>query len=177
VVSAASALSFTVGTIGGGGVERAVSERRVALWTDGVEALAADPWLGSGPRAFRSVSPTAAGDSDTREAHAELLQRAVESGVPGLILEVAALVVLAATLARRAWRNDHPQDARVAAVGLAGVCALWANAGVDWVLAFPAVIGLGTVVAGMAYPRHRGMTKRDRRVTAPSAVRVETLRK
>ena len=156
---AASLLPFMVGAIGGSeAVARALTERRVDLWSDGVDALTEEPLLGVGSRAFSTVSPTAAGDSDTREAHAELLQRAVENGAPGVLLEVLAVSVVAGALARRAWRRnatDRPQtgamsDDRAALVGLAALSALWANAGVDWVLAFPVVVAACSVVTGLA---------------------------
>ena len=123
-----------------------------------MDALAEEPLLGVGSRAFSTVSPTAAGDSDTREAHAELLQRAVENGAPGVLLEVLAVSVVAGALARRAWRRnatDRPRtgamsDDRAALVGLAALSALWANAGVDWVLAFPVVVAACSVVTGLA---------------------------
>jgi O-antigen ligase len=178
VLAASSALAFVVGAVGGGGaVERAVSERRVALWTDGVDAVRDSPWLGAGAREFPSVSPTAAQDADTREAHAELLQRATENGLPGLGLEAAALAVVVAVLAVNAWRDRDARDGRLAAVGLAGVCALWANAGVDWILAFPAVVALGGLVAGMALPRRSEPTTSRHRRQRGVAQRVEPLRK
>jgi O-antigen ligase len=178
VLGAASALAFVVGAVGGGEVlERAVSERRVALWTDGVDAVRDHPWLGAGAREFPSVSPTAAQDADTREAHAELLQRAAENGLPGFGLEAAAVAVVVATLALAAWRGKDARDGRLGAVGLAGVCALWANAGVDWILAFPPVVALGGLVAGMALPRRSEPTTSRHRMHRGVPQRVEPLRK
>ncbi|MGH8892861.1 MAG: O-antigen ligase family protein [Actinomycetes bacterium] len=154
VVVGASALSFVVGALGASpDVARLVSERRVSLWTDGVTALREDPVVGAGARGFPSVSPTAAGDPDTREAHAELLQRSAENGLIGVGLEGAAVASVFVGLARR-------RDA-VATVGVAGMAALWANAGVDWVLAFPSVLGTGCLVVGLAAPQ--GAVRRARR--------------
>jgi O-antigen ligase len=157
----ASVLPFVVGAVGADdAVRRALTERRVQLWSDGVAALPDHLLLGVGARDFPTVSPTAAHDSDTREAHAELLQRAVENGLPGLLLEAGVVAAVALDLARRAW----PATGGAApAVGLAALAALWANAGVDWVLAFPAVVAAGGVVVGLGagrLGRRRGSSKR-----------------
>ncbi len=151
VLAGASVLPFVVGAIGIDdlGVD-VLTGRRVDLWTDGVDALPDRPVLGAGAREFPSVSPTAAGDSDTREAHAELLQRGVENGVPGLLLEAGVVLALAVGLGRRAWAGTGKTSPRTAAVGLAGLAALWANAGVDYVLAFPSVLALGCALSGLA---------------------------
>jgi O-antigen ligase len=147
VMVAGSALAFVVGAVSAPRVvQDAVTERRVALWTDGVDALSDDPLLGVGSRRFAKVSPTAAHDPDTREAHAELLQRGVENGVPGLLLELAAVAATVGLLLRR---GDQ-----VSAVALAGLAALWANAGVDWILAYPMVLGFGAFAAGLGISRH-----------------------
>lgn len=121
------------------------SERRVALWTEGVAAIGDRPFLGAGARDFTEVSPTAAADADTREAHAELVQRGAENGLPGLVLEAGAALSVAFALIRRATP--------AAACGLAGWAVLWANAGVDWVLGFPAVVALAAVVSGLGLVR------------------------
>ena len=166
-LASASLLPFVVGAVGIGdrGVA-ALTERRVDLWTDGVDAIPDAPVLGAGAREFATVSPTAAGDSDTREAHAELLQRTVENGLPGGLLEAGAVVVLVVSLLRRVWAG---RAGRAAVVCLAALAALWANAGVDYVLAFPAVLGVGFAVVGLASepprwrragPRHSGSRHR-----------------
>lgn len=146
---AASGLAFVVGWLGAPApVEQAVTVRRVQLWVDGVAAIGDRPWRGVGAREFRAASPTAAGDADTREAHAELLQRTVENGVVGGVLEAAAIAAVVVGLTRR----SGPESV----VGLAGLAAVWANAGVDYVLAFPAVVAPAFLLAGLAWPRAAG---------------------
>ena len=146
VAAAATALAFLTGISGGAGPgAEALSERRVNLWVDGVAALDEEPLLGAGSREFAAVSATAAGDADTREAHAEILQRAVENGAPGALLELAAVVIVLAGLTRQVWTSAS----RAAAVSVAAFAGLWANAGVDYVLSFPAVVALGCAVAGL----------------------------
>lgn len=140
-----------------------LSERRVHLWQDGVEALSENLILGVGTRDFPTVSP-AATDEDTREAHAEFLQRAVENGLPGLTLEAAAVLAVAAGLIRRATPP--------AACACAGWTALWVNAGVDWVLSFPAVLGVGALVSGLGYSEQWGSRIRTAR-RRPSAATID----
>lgn len=143
---AGSALAFVAGLgVLDGTIGDTFSQRRVTLWQQGVEAIGDRPLLGAGARDFREVSTAAARDADTREAHSEFVQRAAESGFPGLLLELAAVVVVAVALVRR--------GTPAAACALAGWAALWANAGVDWVLAFPAVVAAGALLSGLGLGR------------------------
>ena len=143
---AGSALAFLAGSgVLAPQVAATFTERRVALWSEGVDAIGDRPFTGAGARNFTQISPTAAADADTREAHAELVQRGAENGLPGLILELGAAVTVALALIRRA----NP----VAACGLSGWTALWANAGVDWVLGFAPVVALAAVVSGLGLAR------------------------
>lgn len=154
-IAVALAVAFGVGGsavafLAGGGVfaQQAAgmfTERRVALWTEAVDAIGDRPFTGAGARDFTDVSPTAAENEDTREAHAELLQRGAENGLPGLALELGAAIAVAIALIRQATP--------VATCGLAGWAALWANAGVDWVLGFPAVVAVAAVVSGLGLVR------------------------
>lgn len=143
---AGTIVAFVVGAgVLDGAAADTFSERRVSLWSEGVDAIAERPILGVGARSFTAASPTAAKDPDTREAHSELVQRGAESGLPGLLLELAAGVAVAVALIRR--------STPAAVCALAGWAALWANAGVDWVLAFPAVVGAAALVCGLGSAR------------------------
>jgi O-antigen ligase len=144
-VLASSALAFVVGAAGSAGAATdLLSQRRVSLWTEGWSAVLDRPVTGVGAGDFAEASTTARNDPDATQAHAELLQRAVENGVPGAGLELVAILLPLAVLLRRPHRT--------APVAAASWAALWIQAGVDYVPAFPAVLLTAAVVTGIARP-------------------------
>lgn len=143
VVVAAHVLTAAAGVVGVQGV----AERRVALWGDGIDLLAADPLLGAGPGAFPTASPTALSDRDTPFAHGELIELGATLGVPGLLLGAALML----------WWFRRLGRARLDAVSGAAIGAatgLWLHASIDYVLHVPAVVAAaGAVLAAATAPR------------------------
>lgn len=135
-------------------VDRALSERRVALWHDAVEQVGAYPLTGVGPHRFAAESPTARADPDTPWVHNELLQLAAELGVVGILLGLATLVWCGAVL----WQAPPVRVTLLAAAALVGVAL---NASIDYVLHFPAVVLTTAALVGVASAQQRG------RVTVP----------
>ncbi|MGN6242376.1 MAG: O-antigen ligase family protein [Motilibacteraceae bacterium] len=130
-----------------------VDSRRLALWHDGLDLVESAPAFGHGARTFPDTSPTARADADTRETHAEVLQVAAEGGLPAAGLLVGAELLLVAALAARGTGA-----AAVAAVGFAVLCL---QAGIDYVLHFPAVVAAGALVVGAGLGvSHRAVTRR-----------------
>lgn len=68
-------------------VER-LGQRRVALWSDALDAMTTHPVAGVGAGRFASIRTTAPGDPDARWAHHDFLERGAETGVVGLALLV-----------------------------------------------------------------------------------------
>lgn len=122
-------------------VEATLSERRVILWSEALDLLAAEPAHGVGAGRFAEVSPTARADADARWAHSGYLQIGAETGVPGLL---AMLLVTAWVFASLYVVAGHDT---LAAVGAAAAGALLAHASLDYVLHFPVVplLAAGTV--------------------------------
>ena len=69
-------------------LDRALAERRVALWHDAIAIIEEQPLFGVGPSRFSSESPIAMVDRDEPWAHQEFLQQGAETGLPGAILLV-----------------------------------------------------------------------------------------
>lgn len=123
----------------------ALSLNRLDLWADAVEQLRAEPVTGVGPGRFAEVSATASADADLPHAHGELLQLGAELGLVGLGLGTALVVWLYVMLSR----GTPGRSATVAAAALTG---LLLQAGVDYILHFPAVVATAVALtaAGMS---------------------------
>jgi O-antigen ligase len=116
--------------------EGSTLETREALWRNGLAMLRDQPWLGTGPGRFRVVYPlyhdAAVRDArfglDKQPAHAhnDLLQSAVELGLPAALVLLALVVVAAARTAREV-RQTHDGGRLALLAGrfaaLVGVCA------------------------------------------------------
>lgn len=111
--------------------ERALSERRVALWHDALVLTADHPVVGVGPGRFAEESPVARSDTDTAWAHSGWLQQSAEQGLVGLLL-LGGLVVWAWLPLLAAARSGSV----TAVAGSAALGALLLCAGVDYVLHF-----------------------------------------
>jgi O-antigen ligase len=92
---------------------------RLELWRFALERIAEHPWLGNGIGKWSSSEIFAARFHDTLRLHAHnvFLNRALETGLPGMAAFVALLGVLAAAFVRMA-RSDA---ARLAVTGAAAV--------------------------------------------------------
>ena len=122
---------------------RALTERRIVLWHESLQIIAAHPG-GVGPDRFSQVSPTARQDPDARWAHDEFLQQGVELGVVGL----AILLLIVLWGFARLW--VHPSPDMVVGLGAAALAALCIHACVDYVAHFPAVPLAAAALVGTA---------------------------
>ena len=109
-----------------------LTERRLVLWSESVEMLAAQPMTGVGPGGFAGLSPTALRDSDARWAHHTPLQMGAETGLPGLLLFLGILVWAFVWLARGSGRRGGALASLVLALSAA-------HASIDFVWHLPAV--------------------------------------
>ncbi|MGH8893776.1 MAG: O-antigen ligase family protein [Actinomycetes bacterium] len=117
-----------------------VTERRVQLWSEALDLTAERPVTGVGAGRFDEESPSARADRDARWAHSEPLQVAAETGLVGLCLLVALLIWVLVALAAG--------PSRAGVVGILLVLALGAQASIDYVLHFPAVLVAAAAVVG-----------------------------
>jgi O-antigen ligase len=123
-----------------------LSERRLALWHDGLLIVRGTPLFGIGVTRFSEVSEVARSDPDTRQAHNEFLQIAAEAGVVAGVLLVAVFVWAIVRPAveigpgRRTW----------AVIGSAAVGAVAIHACVDYVFHTAAVPIATAYLSGIA---------------------------
>jgi O-antigen ligase len=144
----------------GGVAARILSERRLELWHDALQAMDAHPVTGAGPGRFAQVSPVAQSDPDAAWAHSAFLQQGAEQGVVGLAL----FLLLTAWAFVRLLAVDAP-DA-ITALGAVSVASLGVLASIDYVLHFPAVplaaaLLLGTATAEPVGVDHEQRTEAD----------------
>jgi O-antigen ligase len=121
--------------------ERALSERRVALWHDAVVLTADHPGVGVGPGRFAETSPMARSDKDTAWAHSGWLQQSAEQGLVGLALLAGTAAWAWVPLVSAARRSAGTRAGAVAVAGSGALGALLLCGSVDYVLHF-AVLGL-----------------------------------
>ncbi len=128
--------------VGGDAAARAVSERRVDLWSDAADLARSEPLTGHGPQSFATASPTAASDTDTQAAHSAVLEVAAETGLVG-----AALLLLLVAWAFWSLALTQAGPAIVGAVGWAAFCL---HTLVDYVADYPLVVGAAALSLGLA---------------------------
>jgi O-antigen ligase len=143
----ALAVTVTLGAIhepgGSGGVESALTGRRVELWHEALQLMGERPVTGVGPVRFAVMSTTARGDADARWAHNEFLQQGAETGMPGMVL----LVLL---FGWALWALAVAGGDAFAAFGATAVAALGIGASVDYLLHFAALPVTAAALAGAA---------------------------
>ena len=121
-----------------------LTERRLVLWSESVEMLAAQPMSGVGPGGFAELSSTALRDPDARWAHNTPLQVGAETGFPGLMLFLAILGWAFVWLARGSGRRGGALASLVLALSAA-------HASIDFVWHLPAVpVALAALVGAGA---------------------------
>jgi O-antigen ligase len=166
---------------------------RAYLWRVATPHLADAPLLGNGPGSFEALWPGweaqaflsgRAGDEDRPfsapqdHAHADLLERALETGVAGAVA-LAAVVALALAAAVGAARSAADGATTAYLAALAGaLAAMAARSAVDFPFARPADLALFALVAA-ATPRLRTATpgvKSGAARTAPPAAPAGTPR-
>jgi peptidoglycan/xylan/chitin deacetylase (PgdA/CDA1 family)/O-antigen ligase len=123
-------------------VQRALSGRRVDLWSEALTLMRTHPGFGVGPGRFSQESPTAMTDEDALWTHHEFLQLGAELGVAGFVL----LLLMFLWGLARLWVVPGPGAAVVAA----GLVALGIQSSVDYVLRFPAVPLAAAALLGVA---------------------------
>jgi putative inorganic carbon (HCO3(-)) transporter len=121
--------------------------QRVALWSQAVHAIQGAPFVGVGMNMFRKgviIPPNlfyGSHDKDLAHCHNQLLQAALDLGIPGL---VAYGAIWAGTLALlwRVWRHTRDSFHRTVALGL--VCGLLAQFafGITDAIALGAKVGI-----------------------------------
>jgi len=141
---------------------RALTERRLVLWSEALDILAEHP-AGVGVGGFATTAPTAIRDRDARWAHQEFLQVGVELGWAGLALVMLLFVWGFVRLAM------HPRPDACVALGAASLAALGIHASVDYVWHFPAVPVVAAALVGSAQASPR------RRVGVPDLDREESV--
>jgi O-antigen ligase len=96
-----------------------VDDPRGDLWRFAVERIAEHPWVGAGIGKWSMRGAFDAHFHNTLRLHAHnvFLNRALETGLPGL----AAFVVLLGSIVAGFWRLACSGDARTAAIGAAGL--------------------------------------------------------
>ena len=105
-------------------------DQRLDLWSSGLRAIRDFPFTGMGMNVFRRVMPVqyrAAvndGGGDISHAHNQLIQVALDLGIPGLVAYVA-LWLLTAALIVKVYRQSPDRIYRVTAAGLG--CGLIAH--------------------------------------------------
>lgn len=133
-------------------VVRRLTERRLVLWSEAFDIMAARPLAGAGPTRFSEVSPTAKADADARWAHHAFLQQGAEGGVPAFVLLMAVFLWAFAVLL------FHPSPTGVAAAGAAALAVAGIHASVDYAFHFPAIPVTLAALVGSAHavplPRH-----------------------
>ena len=123
-----------------------LSERRLALWHDGVLIVRRAPLLGIGVARFGEVSEVARSDPDTRQTHNEFLQVASEAGVVAGVLLVAVFAwaiirpAVEVGAGRRTW----------AVIGSVACGAVAIHACVDYVFHTAAVPITAAYLSGIA---------------------------
>jgi O-antigen ligase len=126
---------------------------RLAMWADSLLTAKRYPVLGAGagcfPFAFRRSHPYLS-DYTIDHPHNEYLENAVEYGVPFTVVSLVFIAIGLGRCLRRAQRM--PPGRREIALGcLAGIFALLMHAGVDFPLRVPAILGLLSTLAGIAF--------------------------
>jgi O-antigen ligase len=124
-------------------VDATLTERRVALWHDGLVIMIDRPDTGVGPGRFQFASPVARSDADARWAHNGFLQQGAETGVIGLVLTVLLF----------GWgfvRLGAGVPDAVTALGGAALAALGIHASIDYILHFAGVPLAAAVLVGGA---------------------------
>ncbi len=125
-----------------------ITERRFALWHDATAIIAEHPG-GIGHGAFGTTSPTALSDRDTIYVHQEFLEQTAELGWAA----GALLILLVVWAFGRLVAN--PRADAVTALAAVAFAGLLIQAGVDYVLHFPAVPMAASALlgTGIAAPR------------------------
>jgi peptidoglycan/xylan/chitin deacetylase (PgdA/CDA1 family) len=133
-----------------GSVDRALGSRRVRLWREAADIMAAHPIVGVGPGRFASVSSIAGSDPDARWAHHEFLHVGAETGIPGYAILLLGFLWGIGRIAG----GLAPDGMKI--LGASGLAALGILASSDYVLHFPLVPLVAAAMVGAAAPTSAG---------------------
>jgi O-antigen ligase/tetratricopeptide (TPR) repeat protein len=123
---------------------------RRLIWEANLRAFAANPIVGYGAGSHRDVYPSFIAEGGAKEyTHAEsgYLQVATETGVIGLILLAAAILVSLHTTVSNACRATKAEDVTLQSGLGAGLVLSFAHSTVDFVWYIPALAALAVVFA------------------------------
>ena len=156
--------------VSGGAIEQrlwsvqAESQHRQLIYAQTIEAIADEPWLGTGAGTFAGVFDlygTSVVGPGVRMAHNDYLEIALELGIPAATALVVAGLALASICAIRAIRRTR--GTTIAATGAAVVVLVGSHAFVDFSLQLPAVAATFALVLGTAVGRTFGNATASRR--------------
>lgn len=99
-----------------GGTQVHSTTFRIYTWGSTIRMALSNPWVGVGPGAFETIHPRYSVAGPTKHAHNTYLQTAAETGIPALVLLLAALAAvfwsaMAGILRRRTAQNQSPDTA------------------------------------------------------------------
>ncbi|HEX5532280.1 MAG TPA: O-antigen ligase family protein [Actinomycetales bacterium] len=140
LVAAGIVASALLGALQPQGASELLTNTRLTLWSQALDALLAHPLFGLGPGAFADQN-LAAGDVDTAKAHSLWLEAGAELGFPGLLLALLCAALVLVMLAR----SSSPTA--VVACGLAAAFGL--HTSIDYVADFPAVVAIVAFTTGI----------------------------
>jgi len=155
-------------------VESVALRTRRGIWRRTVAMVTDHPWLGVGPGNWPVAFPTyaepeAARDGvltatlAPRQAHDDLLERAAETGIPGLFALLLLVAAISLAAKRRLQTGDPQQKALVAAAAGSLVALIGTS-----VASFPFEMPGTIVLAGLAL----GFLARDERASSPPVPRA-----
>ena len=155
---------------------------RVRIWRASLGAVAQAPFAGTGPGQFEAAAANLnfpLDDAPLRfersfiSPHSDLLRALCELGIPGALLVLSAIAIVAVSIGRRIARNELSTNAAVAAAALAG---LLAQSAVDDLTDRPALFLLFAAVAGslLSTPR-RGSERLPGGIRCAALVALVTL--
>lgn len=158
-----------------------LDDARFRFWPNVIYAIGAMGWMGSGAGTFDNVYRSVE-TLDTlssrylNHAHNDYLEIALETGVPGIMVLLVALAVLAwrgLAIVRRTDRTDLPTGLDLAYAGMIGVGVLLLHSAADYPLRTPLLgVIFGFSCALMTRPPRRNATYEPTSPsTAPTLVR------
>jgi len=146
---------------------------RLAVWRDTLRLVGSSPWLGSGFGAYQDALPrfkTAAGHLAVEHAENDHLELLAETGLVGVFL-VLALVVLVLARGLRGAASASQRLARGLATGaVAGLVAVGVHSAFDFNLRIPSNALLCTVLVAVVLAVPAEETARPRWIIASIAV-------
>lgn len=119
-------------------------------WTSAVDSWESSPFEGSGPGTFEFWWNRNGGEQFVRDTHSLYLETLGESGLPGALLLIGALVGIAALGVRSRVRLKRSWEAGASAAVLAAFGVFLFHAALDWLWELTAVGALGLACGAVA---------------------------